>query len=227
MPAILLRTIILYIFVIIAMKIMGKRQIGQMELSELVTVTMLSEIASYAILDTDIPIFYSIIPLFVLICLEVTISFLCVKSRFISKLFDGKPSYIIYKGKLDKKELASVRLSLTEIISELRYSGINSISEIYYLILEPSGKLSVIPKISRQPLTPQDAKIAVTESGIDHALIIDGETVPQGFRASGKSRDWLDKKLRTSGIFSYSEVFYCAVNDNDKLTLIKNDEKPE
>lgn len=224
MPAILLRTIILYLLIIVAMKIMGKRQIGQMELSELVTVTMLSEIASYAILDTDIPIFYSIIPLFILICLEVTISFLSIKNRFISKLFDGKPSFIINKGKLDKKELASVRLSLTEVISELRYNGISSISEIYYLILEPSGKLSVIPKSSRQPLTPEDAKVGVTESGIDHALIFDGKVVPQGFKASGKSRQWLDKKLRASGIFSFSDVFYCAVDDNDKLTLIKNDD---
>lgn len=225
MPAILLRTGILYLLIIIAMKIMGKRQIGQMELSELVTVTMLSEIASYAILDTDIPILYSVVPLFILICLEVTISFLSVKSRFISRLFDGKPSFIINKGKLDKKELASVRISLTEIISELRYSGINSISEIYYLILEPSGKLSVIPKVSRQPLTPEDAKVGVTESGIDHALIIDGKVVPAGFKASGKNRLWLDRKLRSHGIFSFSEVFYCAVDDNDKFTLIRNDEK--
>lgn len=207
------------------MKIMGKRQIGQMQLSELVTVTMLSELASYSILDVDIPLIYSVIPVFVLIAIEVTISFLSVKSRFISRLFDGTPSFLIYKGEINQKELAASRLTLTEVISEIRASGINSISEVNYMILEPGGKISVIPKISKQPLTASDMKINTTECGIDHALVIDGCFIPNAPERIGKSRTWMDSILRTNGISDISEIFYFAVNDCGDTIIIKKDKK--
>lgn len=221
MPTTIIRTVLLYLLTVAAMKIMGKRQIGQMQLSELVTVTMLSELASYSILDTDIPIIYSIAPVFILICLEVSISFFSVKNRFISGLFDGKPSYIIYKGKIDRREMVNSRLTLTEVISEIRASGFNSISEIYYMILEPGGKISVIPRIAKQPLTPQDAKIKVEESGIDHGIVIDGELVPGSLELVGKNGVWLDTTARTNGISDISDIFYLAVNDCGNVTIIK------
>ena len=224
MPTTIIRTVLLYLLIVAAMKIMGKRQIGQMQLSELVTVTMLSELASYSILDTDIPVIYSIAPVFILICIEVSISFLSVKSRTVSRLFDGKPSFIIYRGKIDRKELMSSRLTLTEVLSEIRAAGFNSISEIYYMILEPSGKVSVIPKISRQPLTPSDMKVNVTECGIDHAIIIDGELVPGALKLTGKDDHWLDSILRTNDISDVSDIFYLAINDSDAVTLIKKDD---
>lgn len=225
MATTLFRTILLYLLIVSAMKIMGKRQIGQMQLSELVTVTMLSELASYSILDTDIPLVYSAAPVFVLICLEVSISFFSVKSRFISRLFDGKPAFIIYKGKLSQKELARSRLTMTEVISEIRTSGLNSISEVYYMILEPSGKVSVIPRIRCQPLTPDGARIKADECGIDHALILDGELVPTGLASVGKDTHWLDKQLKSRNIKSYSDIFYFAVNDSDDITVIRREKK--
>lgn len=224
MPTTLFRTILLYLLIVAAMKIMGKRQIGQMQLSELVTVTILSELASYSILDTDIPLLYSAAPVFVLICLEVSISFFSVKSRFVSKLFDGKPSFIIYKGKIDQKELLNSRLTMTELISEVRASGYNSVSEIYYMILEPSGKISVIPRMSQQPLTAARAKIETAESGIDHALIIDGQLVKAGLAAVGRSRRWLEGELKKKHIDSVSKVFYFAVNDAGDITIVKKEE---
>lgn len=224
MPTTLFRTVLLYLLIVAGMKIMGKRQIGQMQLSELVTVTILSELASYSILDTDIPLLYSAAPVFVLICLEVSISFFSVKSRFVSKLFDCKPSFIIYKGKINQKELLNSRLTMTELISEVRASGYNSVSEVYYMILEPSGKISVIPRMSQQPLTPADAKIETTEAGIDHALIIDGQLVKAGLAAVGKSRQWLESELKKKHIDSISKVFYFAVNDAGDITFAKKEE---
>ena len=221
MPTTIIRTVILYLLIVAAMKIMGKRQIGQMQLSELVTVTMLSELASYSILDTNIPILYSVIPVFILICIEVFISFLSVKSRFISTLFDGKPSYIIYKGEMNEKELLSSRLTLTEVISEIRAAGYNSVSEIYYMILEPSGKVSIIPKISKQPLTPSDMNVQTRECGIDHALIIDGELVPGSLSLVNKDLSWLLSQLKKSGISSVSDTFYFAINDCGNTFIIK------
>lgn len=225
MPTTLVRTVLLYLLIAAAIKIMGKRQIGQMQLSELVTVTMLSELASYSILDTDIPIIYSVAPVLILICLEVFISYLSVKSRFVSKLFDGKPSYIIYKGVLNQSELLNSRLTMTEILSEIRAAGFNSISEIYYMIIEPSGKISVIPHISRQPLTPADANIQTSESGIDHALIIDGNVIKSGLAAVNKNRKWLNEQLKKQKIPSVAQCFYFAMDDSLKITVIKKQPK--
>lgn len=227
MPTTIIRTVLLYLLIVAAMKIMGKRQIGQMQLSELVTVTMLSELASYSILDADIPLVYSIVPVFVLIAIEVTISFFSVKSRFISRLFDGKPSFIIYKGKLNQKEMVSSRLTLTEVLSEIRTAGYNSISEIYYMILEPGGKVSVIPKISRQPLTPSDMNINANETGIDHAIIIDGRFVTGALDSVGKNNIWLESILRAERISDISDIFYLAVNDGDNITLIRKSDGKE
>ncbi len=225
MPTTIIRTVVLYLLIVAAMKIMGKRQIGQMQLSELVTVTMLSELASYSILDADIPLVYSIIPVFVLIALEVAISFFSVKSRFISRLFDGRPSFLIYKGEINQKELVSSRLTLTEVISEIRTSGLNSISEVNYMILEPGGKISVIPKISKQPLTPSDMNIKTKECGIDHALIIDGCFIPCALDRIGKNRTWVESILRSDGVSDISEIFYFAVNDCGDTTIIRKEEK--
>ena len=227
MPTTIIRTVLLYLLTVAAMKIMGKRQIGQMQLSELVTVTILSELVSYSILDTDIPIIYSIAPVFILICLEVSISFFSVKSRLVSRLFDGKPSFIIYKGKINRKEMVTSRLTLTEVISEIRASGFNSVSEIYYMILEPSGKISVIPRISKQPLTPTDANIRVAENGIDHGIIIDGKLIKNALSVVGKSNKWLDAVMRSNNIDSFDDVFYLAVDDNDRVTVIKKADAPE
>ncbi len=225
MPTTIVRTVLLYLLIVAAMKIMGKRQIGQMQLSELVTVTMLSELASYSILDADIPMVYSIIPVFVLIAIEVTISYFSVKSRFVSRLFDGRPSFLIYKGEINQKELASSRLTLTEVISEIRTSGINSISEVNYMILEPGGKISVIPKVSKQPLTPSDMNVDTTECGIDHALIIDGCFIPSALGRVGKNKSWVESILRAEGIGDISEVFYLAVNDCGNTIIIKKEDK--
>ncbi len=221
MPTTLIRTVLLYLIIIGAMKIMGKRQLGQLQLSELVTVTMLSELASYSILETDIPLIYSIAPVVVLISLEVAISFASVKSRTLSRLFDGKPAVLIEKGVLDIKEMENSRITMTELLSEIRASGINSLSEIYYLILEPSGKFSIIPKVCHQPLTPALANVKTEETGIDHAIILDGKIVAAGLSATGRNEDWLQKELAKRKISSPDQVFYFAMSDSGDQVVIK------
>ncbi len=222
MPTVFLRTLLLYFTILFAMRLMGKRQLGQMELSELVTVTMLSELASYTIMDSDVPIFYSIVPVAVLVCLEVTISFLTMKSRLASRLFDGTPSLIINDGVLDQKELRSSRLTLGEMVSALRCAGLYSISDCRYFILEPGGKISVVPKRSGQALTPEDLGLSPQDPGIEHALILDGNVIGEGLRRIGKDRTWLWGELSSRGL-SEKEVFYMACDDAGRLTVIRKE----
>ena len=222
MPTVIIRTFILYILVMIAMRLMGKRQIGQMQLSELVTVTMLSELASYAIQELSVPITYSVVPVIILTAIEILVSFLCIKSRLFSRIMDGKPSFLISRGTLNQKELAASRLTLTEVISEIRIAGYSSVSDINYMILESDGKISVIPKASSDSGTGNNASSG-PDRGIDHALIIDGEIIPSALERYGKQLGNIEKYLKARNIKRPTDVFYLAINDAGETVLIRKE----
>lgn len=219
MPTIFLRTVIFYILIIVSMRLTGKRQVGQLELSELVTAFMLSELASIPIADANIPILHGIIPILTLISLEVTVSFLCVKFPMFRRLIDGTPSTLMEKGKLNKKVLLDCRISITEILTAMRSNGIGSIDEIEYIFLEPSGTISIIQKKKNAPVTPEILNKGVNEDGIGHSVIMDGKINKDGLRAANKDENWLIKQLRQKRIRP-KDIFYCSVDDCGKLTVI-------
>ena len=157
LTTLLVRTLIIYFVLTVSMRIMGKRQLGEMELSELITTLLLSEIAAVPITDFRIPLKRAIIPVLLIISFEIILPFIIGKKRFIKKLFEGKPSYIIYRGELRISEIKKNRLSLDELICELRGQGYFDISDMDYLILEPNGRLSILPKNPDSSSTPFQA----------------------------------------------------------------------
>ena len=173
MATVLLRTIIIYFVFIIAIRLLGKRQVGELEISELIVTFMLSELATVPIQDPSIPISYAFIPLVILIAFEVISSFLVTKSKLFKKMIIGNPSYVINKGKLDQKELERLRMSLPELLGELRLKNVGDISNVDYAILEENGKLSVFEK--------------GVASSVAHALIIDGSINESNLKIAGKS----------------------------------------
>jgi len=194
------------------MRFSGKRQIGQMQVSELVTTFLLSNLASAPLSGADIPVLYAAIPILTLICLEVLFSFLTTKVTFIKKLLDGKPSIIINKGQIDVSQMSKMRLTLEDLLCELRIAGYSSASEIDYAILESNGKLSFFPSQQSSPIC-----------GIAHPVIIDGVFVKYALADSGKSEKWvLDtlKKKKTP----LSSVFLMTVDDSDKVEIIEKEE---
>lgn len=220
MLTIFIRVIIIYILLVGTMRIMGKRQIGELQLSELVTTILLSELASQPITDNQIPLAFAIIPVAVLLSLEVIISFAVTKISFLKPLFDGKPSILISHGKLDKKEISRVRISMEELLSSLRIKGIADIAEVDYAILEQNGQLSVFPKKQFSPPTATEMSITVAESGIAHAIIIDSVISDFDLRFIGKDRRWLNKRLSHHNV-TLDEVFLFTVDDSGKENLIK------
>ena len=146
MPTLVIRTIIIYLFLIIAMRIGGKRQIGQMQLSELITALVLSELAISPISHEDTPLLFGIAPIFIVTSLEIICAFLSTKSNAAKRFFDGVPSVIVKRGELDIRELAKNRMGIEEFISETREQGIRDISDIDYAIIEADGRLSVFEK---------------------------------------------------------------------------------
>ncbi len=196
------RTIIIYLFLVLAMKLGGKRQVGELQISELVTALLLSEIASIPIGHDDIPLSFAVIPVLTLICLEVISAFVATKSQALKKALGGTPSVIINKGKLDIEALAKLPMGVEEFISEARLKGIADISDLEYAILESNGKLAVFEK----------AKDGEKETGIAHAVIVDGSISQNSLDQIGMSKAQLDSRLKSKNT-ELENVFLYSVND--------------
>ena len=206
---ILLRTLIVYVLLIIAMRIGGKRQIGELQLSELVSALLLSEIASMPIGHEEIPLTFAVIPLVTVICIEIIAAYAVTKSKRLRNLFDGKPSVIIEKGKLNMAELGKLRLSIEELITEARLKGISDISDLEYAILEDNGKLSVFKKAENDE----------QEKGIAHIVISDGEFNEHGLNTVGLSKADVLARLKKKSL-SENEVFLYTLDDTEKEYII-------
>lgn len=208
---ILLRTLIVYILLVIAMRIGGKRQIGELQLSELVSALLLSELAAMPIGHEEIPLTFTLIPIITIICIEIIAAFAVTKSKTLRKLFDGKPSVIISKGKLNFTEMESLRLGIEELIVEARLKGISDISELDYAILEDNGKLSVFKKDG-------------SGKGIAHVLVSDGQINTQGLDTVRMTKKELLSRLRGKKL-TPENVFLYTLDDAGNESLIRKDGK--
>lgn len=204
MVTVFIRTLIIYFLLIIAIRLLGKRQVGELELSELVITFMLSELATVPILDFSVPISHALIPIVVLVSSEIIFSFLVTKSSFVKKLLNGNPSYIIKHGKINQKELARLRMGLPELLGELRLKDVGDVGDVEYAILEENGKLSVFEK-DKSPLA--------------HALIIDGKVVRSNLDLVSKDEKWLLSYLKKHKL-ELKNVFLMTVCDNNNINII-------
>lgn len=202
MGAIIIRTLVIYVLLTFSMRIMGKRQIGELDVSDLVSTLLISELAAIPIDDPDIPLLNAVIPIIFIISLEIIISTIKNHSQKLKTVFDGRPVYIIYKGRLLQNALEENRISLNELLSEMRGQGIFDISDVEYGIIEQDGTLSLFKK---------------TDVGFAHTLIIDGEIFEEAVeRVGGKKiiEDTLKKK-------KLEDIMLLTVNDEGKTNIIK------
>ena len=209
MASVLFRTVIIYAFLSFAIKIMGKRQIGELETSELISTLLISEVASLPIDNPDIPLSSAIFPILLIISVEILVSFIKNKSERMKRIVDGEPTFVIYRGKLRQSVLKENRISLNEILSELRVLGVGDIGAVEYAILEQNGKISVLKK--------QGDSMA-------HSLIIDGEVNERALSALGYNEGWLSARLNEAKC-RREEVFLLTVDDNGNTNIIKKEEK--
>lgn len=222
MLTILLRSVLVYILLILTMRLMGKRQLGELEISELVTTLLVSEIASLPIVDKSIPLMYAVIPLVTVLFLEITLSFLLVKFPCFKGIASTRPSVLIRHGKLDQKELKRVRISLDELISEVRQNGIASLADVDYAIIEQNGKISILPRRAAQPPNAADMGLLASENGILHPLIEDGKLDRYNLELLGLDDKWIKKALAKKGL-SMSEVFFLGRDDAQNLYWIEKE----
>jgi len=223
MIEIIIRFIILFFFVIFSMKLVGKRQIGEMQMSELVAAFFLSELASFTVTNTRIPIYYGLVPIFLMILLEMLVSFLALKIPLVKRVFDFSPSVLIREGKVLEKELRKNRITLDELLSMLRLSGYYDISKVRFGILEPNGQLSVVPFAKCDALSPEDLKLSVPEVGFSLAVINDGAINEKALNSLGKNRKWLKRILNREGVVSEKEVFLLLSDYLGNYMLLKKE----
>lgn len=208
MVSIFVRTAVIYLLLAISLKIMGKRQIGELEVGELVSTLLISEIVSIPINTPDIPLLNAIIPLFLILAVEILTSYVKNKSGRLKRAIEGNATFIIYNGKLRQKELVQNRISVNEILTEMRIQGIGDINDVKYCILESSGKLSFFQK-ENDPLTLP--------------LITDGEFEEENAVILGISKEWVDKKLKCDGK-EMSDVFLMTADASHKHFIIYKEE---
>lgn len=202
MLIILVRTIILYILVLIVMRFMGKREIGQLQPFELAISIMIADLASIPMSELGIPITNGIIPILGLLLMHLLISVLNMKSIRFRQIICGKPNILIYRGKIDEKALKKERFTINELEERLRAANIINLGDVEYAILETSGQLTVIPKPNKRTTTPEDFNIEPEYEGIPYDLVIDGEIMRQNLQKIGKDENWLKKQLEKFNIKS-------------------------
>lgn len=205
---VLFRTIFFYFFVLIAYRIMGKREIGQLGVIDLIVSILIAELVAISIEEYKEPMAYTIIPITCLVILEVLFAFISIKSRKFRTLFDGKPSLIIVNGKINYKEMIKQRYSLDDLLVSLRQKEIRDIDMVEYAFLEPNGELSVFKY-----------NFFKLKSPYPQALILDGQLQTKVLKYIKKTPEWVEEELEKNNLF-IKDIFY-AFYKNNKIFIIK------
>jgi uncharacterized membrane protein YcaP (DUF421 family) len=217
MFTVLIRTIILYMLVLLTMRIMGKRQIGQLEPFELSITIMISELASLPMQDTKIPLINGVISIITLLVLEVFLAALQLKNERTRAIITGKPSIVISKGNINIEELKAQQLNLNDLLEELRLKGYFDVGDVEYAILETSGQISVLPKIKTTPASKENMKINEKESTVPVTLILDGKINRENLDYINKTEKWLMEQLAKHQIVSVETIFLACIDSKGKF----------
>ena len=224
MLSIIIRAVIIYTVLTVMLRLMDKRQIGELQISELITTLLLSELAANPIENPDQPLLYFVVPILLIVGLELLISDLKNRLPFLKKVFESPPAVLIRYGIPDQEEMQRMRVSLEELLSALRLEGITDIGDVAYAILEQNGKLSVTPRAQQKPVTVQDLSLPTVERGISHALVIDGQIIKDECAFCHKDEEWLYRTAHRYGC-TLEEVFLLALDDAGGVLCLKKNPK--
>jgi uncharacterized membrane protein YcaP (DUF421 family) len=208
----MIRTAILYFLVVLSIRLMGKRQIGQLQPFELVIAIMISDLASLPMQDTRLPLINGVIAIVTLLVLQIILSLLQLKVEGARLLFNGKPNILIKKGKILIDQLRRQSVDINDLMEELRIKGYYNLDDIEYAILETSGQISIIPKTELTPASKKDMKIKTTQDILPVTLILDGKINLGNLKIIQKDYKWLMIKLKGKNIYSADTVFFAFID---------------
>ncbi|MFD1955399.1 YetF domain-containing protein [Paenibacillus thailandensis] len=249
--SLLTRTLIIYVVVFLVIRFMGKREIGKLSVFDLVIFIMIAEIAVLIIEDTKRPIWEGVLPMAALLVVQLGISWLILKNRKLRLMFDGKPSLIISKGKLDREMMRKQRYNLDDLMLQLRENKIQNVADVEFAILETSGKLSILPKSPEQAEgneagngdtggaeeaskeaaaeTPETDNVTIPHKYrfelLPIPLIMDGKVQDENLKKLEKTRFWLKNVLQEKGVRDFKDVFLCTIDHKGNLFVDTMDRK--
>ena len=202
---------------------MGKRQIGELAPSELVVAVLISDRASLPLQDTGIPLLYGIVPVLTLLCTEVLMSYATLHSIRFREFVGGKPSVIIYEGRLNQREMGKNRLTLDELTVEMRKQNVMDIAKVRHAILESDGSLSIFLYASEEAVTPKELGLNAEDEPYPLILISDGRVLSSNLKKLGFDEKWLEKRLHERNVKSSQDVYVLSADKNGKIYYCKKE----
>lgn len=234
---VLFRTVLMYALVFTVMRIMGKREIGELSIFDLVISIMIAEIAVFALEDIDRPLYDGILPILMLLLIQIGIAYSSMKSRRLRLLFDGKPSVIVQNGEINQEEMRRQRYNIDDLLMQLRSQNVASLSDVEFAVLETSGQLSVFAKDTGNQSSGSGNQGKQGKQGKKQAgdvssliskikfealplpLIVDGKVDDDNLERVGKTRFWLKNQIQAKGFLEFKEVFFCSIDHNGRLYI--------
>ena len=217
MGPLLLRVVLFYFIILLSMRLMGKREIGQLSIFDLVVSIMIAEVSAMSLEDPQASPMKGVIIVASLVVMQIAMSWLTLKSITLRSIIEGKPTLIIANGEINDGEMRRTRYSMSDLMTQLREKNIASVSDVEFAILETTGKLSVFPKAEKQPVTPKDLGITVPRTGLPMPLIVDGYVMDENLERIGKTRFWLKGELQKYGYGDFKKIFYCSIDNQGEL----------
>ena len=212
MAIVMIRTAIIYFALLLAMRLMGKRQLGEMELSEFVVASLIADLAAHPLQDVGIPMTNGIVPILTLFCFEILIAGVSMKSIRLRTLLFGRPSVLVRRGVIDQKEMRANRFTADELMQELRKQGLFDLSQVEYGILETDGRLNVIPYPAALPATAAQLGVKTDDGGCPLIVVSEGRMIETNLRALGRDAAWLRRELKQKGRGEVKDIYLMTVN---------------
>ncbi|EGL81630.1 protein of unknown function DUF421 [Caldalkalibacillus thermarum TA2.A1] len=224
--ALVLRTLFVYFFILLVMRMMGKREIGKLSIFDLVVSIMIADLAVLAVEHLDVPLFFSLVPIVVLFLTQIGLSYISLKSKTIREIVDGKPSVLIENGQIREEEMKKQRYNLSDLLMQLREKNIYSLSQVEFAILEPTGKLTVIPREEEKQVTKKDLNLPVRKVERPVILIEDGEVNEDNLNKIGRNVLWLKQQVKKrTGISRLKDVSFCSLDTDGVLYIDLKDQR--
>ena len=223
MAIVLIRTLLIYLALLLTMRLLGKRQMGEMELSEFVVAALIADLAAHPLQDIGIPMINGLVPILTLFCCEVLVAGLSLKHIRLRQLLFGRPSILISHGKIDQKEMGKNRFTLDELMQELRSQGAMDLSKIEYAVLETNGRLTVIPYPAECPATAAMLNLQTPDAGYPHIIVSNGRVLAENLKLCGHDTQWLHSRLKERKIDSPRDVYLMTLNDGGQIYLAGKD----
>ena len=217
MAIIFVRTVILYFAILISMRIMGKRQLGEMEISEFIVAALIADLAATPLQDIGIPLLNGLVPIIIMFCFEIIIAGLNMRSVKLRKLTYGRPEIIIRNGRIIREAMHKNRFTLDELMQELRAQGLTDTAQVEYAVLETNGQLSIILKSGDQPATASQMGVDGDDVSYAHIIINEGRILDNNLELLGRDRRWLSNELKRQNFRSADEVYILTLSESGRV----------